>query len=85
MKAPYSEQEFARTAGFLRPVAGGGIEILIPSGRFQREFSDHCQLMRSLKKAGKARTEGGKRPKLTIKAPSRVCCSGRVYCIRIRG
>ena len=82
MKAPYSERDFARTAGFLRPAAGG-VEILIPSGRFQQEFPDYRELMRSLKKAGKARTEGGKRPKLTIKAPSRVCSSGRVYCIRI--
>jgi hypothetical protein len=38
-------------------------------------------MMRDLRAAGLARTEGGEQPKLTIKAPSAICRMGRVYCI----
>jgi hypothetical protein len=40
-------------------------------------------MMRELRGAGLARTEGGEQPKLTIKAPSGICRTGRVYCIVI--
>ena len=39
--------------------------------------------MRELRGAGLARTEGGEQPKLTIKAPSAICRTGRVYCVVI--
>ena len=35
------------------------------------------------KAAALVRTEGGKTPKPTIKAPSNVSARGRVYCVRI--
>jgi hypothetical protein len=41
-------------------------------------------MVRELRGAGLARTEGGEQPKLTIKAPSAICGAGRVYCIVIR-
>jgi hypothetical protein len=40
-------------------------------------------MMRELRGAGLARTEGGEQPKLTIKAPSAICGTGRVYCLVI--
>ncbi len=40
-------------------------------------------MMRELRGAGHARTEGGEQPKLTIKVPSAICRTGRVYCIVI--
>jgi hypothetical protein len=39
--------------------------------------------MRELRRVGLARTEGGEQPKLTIKAPSAICGTGRVYCVVI--
>ena len=38
-------------------------------------------MMRELRGEGLARTEGGDQPKLTIKVPSAICGTGRVYCI----
>ena len=40
-------------------------------------------MMRELRGAGLAKTEGGEQPKLTIKVPSAICRTGRVYCIAI--
>ncbi len=68
--------------GFLRRIAGCQ-EILIPLTQFQRKFPDHKAVIAELRKAGLVRTEGGKRPKLSIKAPSNLCPGGRVYCIRL--
>ena len=61
----------------------GRTELLVPAARFQREFPDHVAMMRELRGAGLARTEGGTNPKLTIKAPSAICRTGRVFCIVI--
>jgi len=79
---PYDAADFQECAGFLRQ-RNGHREVLIPSGRFQGKFPDHRAMMADLRKAGRARTEGGKKPKLTIKAPAGLCEGGRVYCIRI--
>ena len=79
---PLSTAEFAKVAGFLRKVAGR-TELLVPAGRFQREFPDPVALMRELRAVGLARTERGDRPKLTIKAPGAICGTGRVYCVVI--
>jgi hypothetical protein len=51
--------------------------------QFQREFPGHIAVMRELRGAGLAKTEGGERPKLTIKAPRAVCEAGRLYCVVI--
>jgi hypothetical protein len=40
-------------------------------------------MMRELCGAGLAQTEGGNQPKLTIKVPSAICGTGRVYCVVI--
>lgn len=79
---PYSRNRFNRTACFRRRV-GQGEEFLIPSVRLQAEVSDHARHVRRRRKAGLARTEKGDQPKLTIKAPRKICASGRVYCIRL--
>jgi len=50
---------------------------------FQREFPDHVGMMRELRGAGLARTEGGDQPKLTIKVPSAIRRTGRVYWVVI--
>jgi hypothetical protein len=54
-----------------------------PPRGFQREFPDHVGMMRELRSAGLAKTEGGEQPKLTIKAPSAICRTGRGYCVVI--
>jgi hypothetical protein len=77
---PHSTAEFVKAAGFLRKRAGR-TELLVPAARFQREFPDHVAMMRQLHRAGLAQTEGGEQPKLTIKVPSAICRTGRVYCI----
>ena len=79
---PLAAAEFAKAAGFLRKRAGHG-ELLVPAARFQREFPDYIDMMRELRSAGLAKTEGGDRPKLTIKAPRAVCEGGRLYCVVI--
>jgi hypothetical protein len=79
---PLAAAEFAQAAGFLRKQAGR-TELLFPATRFQREFPDYIEMMRELRGAGLARTEGGERPKLTIKAPRAVCEAGRLYCVVI--
>ena len=56
---------------------------LVPAARFQREFPAHVAVMRELRGARLAQTEGGEQPKLTIKAPSAICRTGRVYCVVI--
>ncbi len=61
----------------------GKRELLIPAARFQREFADYRAIMRELRAAGLAKTEGGEQPKLTVKAPKAICEAGRVYHIQI--
>ena len=56
---------------------------LVPAARFQREFPDHVGMMRELRGAGLARTEGGDQPKLTIKVPSAIRRTGCVYWVVI--
>jgi hypothetical protein len=80
VKAPYSPEDFQTAAGFLRR-RDGYDEILIPSKQFQKTFRNHHDLMRSLKQAGRTHTEGGAKPKLTIKAPKKLCAGAHVYCI----
>jgi hypothetical protein len=84
VKARYHSATFEAAAGFWRRLDDGSTEVLIPSQRFQREFPDYRFMMVELRDAGLARTEGGQKPKLTIKAPSNISASGRVYCIRLR-
>jgi hypothetical protein len=80
LKTPCDKKTFDSTAGFLRRTEGRK-ELLIPSTRFQRAFPDHARLMKALREMGLTRTEGGERPKLTIKTPKSVCATGRVYCV----
>ena len=54
-----------------------------PPRGFQREFPDHVGMMRELRGAGLARTEGGDQPKLTIKVPSAIRRTGCVYWVVI--
>jgi hypothetical protein len=79
---PLVAAAFEKTAGFLREQAGR-TELLVPAERFQGDFPGYVEIMRELRSAGLARTERGMRPKLTIKAPSAICRTGRVYCIVI--
>jgi len=79
---PLSTAEFAKAAGFRRERAGR-TELLVPAARFEREFPNHVTMMRQLRGAGLARTEGGEQPKLTIKVPSAICRTGRVHCVVI--
>jgi hypothetical protein len=80
---PLDQAEFVRKAGVLRRV-GDRIELLIPAKRFRQEFPDHGALITQLKAEGRARTEGGKQPKHTIKVPGRICrATPRVYCITV--
>ena len=80
LNEPLSSAEFAKVAGFLCEQAGC-TELLVPAARFQREFPKHVVMMRELRGAGLARTESGEQPKLTIKAASAICRTGRVYCV----
>lgn len=79
---PLGQTEFESAVGFLRRM-GGRQELLIPAARFQAAFPDHEAMMRSLRASGAAQTEGGRKPKLTIKTPRGICGTGRVYCIRL--
>ena len=82
LEGPYRPHVFKRARGFIRRVDGCE-ELLIPSWRFQHYFHDPDDLARALQSAGRMRTEGGKQPKRTIKAPRQLCRTGRVYCIRL--
>jgi hypothetical protein len=83
VETAYRPTAFNRARGFIRRVDGFE-ELLIPSRRFQKFFRDPGDLAKTLRGVERIRTEGGKQPKLTIKAPRRICSSGRVYCIRFR-
>jgi len=82
LNEPLSSAAFAKAAGFLREQAGC-TELLVPTAWFQGEFANHRAMMRELRGAGLAKTEGGEQPKLTIKVPSAICWTGRVYCVVI--
>ena len=84
LAGPVSRAEFDAAPGFLRWTHGHP-ELLIPAARFQVTFPEHEAMMRALRDAGLAQTEGGLKPKLTIKTPRSVCGDGRVYCIRLEG
>jgi Domain of unknown function (DUF927) len=83
IEGPYRPHVFDGARGFLQRVSGCD-ELLIPSRRFQKYFREPEDLARTLRSAGRMRTEGGKQPKLTIKAPRAICSGARVYCIRLR-
>jgi hypothetical protein len=82
MTEAVDEQEFQGQAGFLRK-RGSETELMIPSQRFQEEFPEYINMVRILREAKVARTEGGNAPKLTIKCPPDLCSSGRVYCFNL--
>jgi hypothetical protein len=82
VQEPYSQKAFQTAAGFLRKT-NSCEEILIPTEQFQRMFPDHALLMKELRDAWLAKTEGGKQAKLSVKAPKRLCPTGRVYCITL--
>jgi len=82
LAVPLSTANFEDVAGFLRR-NGDDVELLVPATRFQSTFQDHAALMRRLRDAGLAQTEGGRTPKLTIKTPKAICQEGRVYCIKL--
>lgn len=77
---PLTRPEFEAAIGFLRRSSSGN-ELMIPAEIFRAAFPDHERIMRALRASGHAQTEGGEKPKLTIKTPKAVCDSGRVYCI----
>lgn len=80
---PYGEAEFQAKPGVLRRM-GKRLELMIPAKRFRQEFPDHREILKQLRDEGRARTEGGKQPKNTIKLPGRICrATPRVYCITI--
>lgn len=81
---PLSLADFEAAPGFLRQADEGTVP-LIPAGRFRAAFRDGEALMRTLRGQGQARTEGGRDPKVSIKASRAVCEQGRVYCIRLMG
>jgi hypothetical protein len=83
LEAPCSPEKFANAPGFLTR-RGDRMELLVAATRFQSEFPDFRVLMRELRDARLARTEGGTKPKLTIKAPRSICETGRAYCIYLR-
>lgn len=82
LQAPLSKVAFEATAGFVRQVEGA-TELMIPARRFQKAFPQHEALMRELRDNGQARTESGRKPKLTIKTPRAICSDGRVYCVKL--
>ena len=79
---PCTPETFARAAGFLT-TRGPNRKLMVPAARFQMEFPEYRAMVRELRSQGLAKTEGGTHPKLTIKAPSAICATGRVYCIDI--
>ncbi|WP_292071937.1 DUF927 domain-containing protein [Mesorhizobium sp.] len=57
----------------------------VPTENFQRALGPDCQLvLRQLRADGRLKSEGGKKPKLSIKAPTFLPLGGqRVYCITL--
>jgi hypothetical protein len=82
LRRPLPRQAFTAAAGFVRDV-GQYRELFVPAKVFRTAVPDARSVMAALRTARHAKTEGGRHPKLTIKAPSAVCATGRVYCIRI--
>lgn len=83
LEGPLDLRNFHTNAGYLRRLNDGTTELLVPSPRFQEEVPDFVSVISALRAQGKAKTEGGAKPKLTIKAPHALCGSGRVYCIQV--
>ena len=82
LSRPLGRAEFAAAKGFLRQ-GRMGEELLVSAPQFQAAFPEHEAMMKSLRASGYAQTEGGHKPKLTIKAPRAICVEGRVYCIKL--
>ena len=82
LASPLRRAAFEAGPGFLHQ-NDGRTELLISARRFQSEFPDCEPMMRALRAEGRARTEGGRQPKLTIKTPKAICEEGRAYCIRL--
>ncbi|WP_208721431.1 DUF927 domain-containing protein [Mesorhizobium sp. M1A.F.Ca.IN.022.06.1.1] len=61
------------------------VTYYVPTKNLQRALGPDCHLvLQRLRAAGKLKSEGGKNPKLSIKAPTFVPLSGqRVYCITL--
>jgi hypothetical protein len=63
--------------------ASGERMVAIGPSTFREAFPDFMKVMRYLREEGLAKTEGGKQPKLMIKAPPSVANGGRVYCLYV--
>jgi len=82
-KLDMDDTTFAETPGFLKPVSGGRLELLISPTRMHR-IPGYLRLMQELRDQGHARVERGDQSKLTTKALiRRNQPADRVYCIRL--
>jgi len=73
---------YSNAWGFLRAGPRGGLELLIPTWRMRSEIPDYQRGMWELHYQGRARVEGGKQPKLTVKVDIRGDGKpDRFYCI----
>ncbi|GAB6843693.1 hypothetical protein JCM2811A_26950 [Methylorubrum rhodinum] len=83
LKKPLTKGEFLQKAGVLR-CSGKQMDLIVSAQRFQQEFPNYRAILNQLRDEGRAQTEGGQQPKLTIKAPGRICRDApRVYCITV--
>lgn len=79
---PVKYKRFKTAAGFILE-RDGRKYVLIPTEKFKSEFEESGALMTELRSTGRAKTEKGKKPKLSVKSPKQLCAKGRVYWIRI--
>ncbi len=80
---PLGLKQFKLSAGFTLGFGENRV-LVIPTERFQARYGVKGeQLMRALKLSGLAKTEGGAKSKLCVKAPRAICAKGRVYFIKI--
>lgn len=80
IKTPLPRKEFAQAAGFIGR-SRDKAELLVSTDRFKAEFADARDLMTALRLASLARTEGGKKKKLSVKVPLSLCPGARACCI----
>lgn len=79
LESPLPFKTFQSHPGVFQQAENGRIHLIVPSPQLQRAVNDHENVVRALRNQGQARTEGGKKKKLTKKAPKAYCNQGRVY------
>lgn len=79
MASAHPPDQFAVCPGYLE-TSNGKHTLYVPTAVFNNALSNAAQILKDAAKSGSLKTERGAQSKLSIKAPKKICKTGRVYC-----